>query len=58
MLFRSGKLRKLDVASLYDSEEGVRFFVKYLDETIAKFERDKQALQDALDKTRWVPKHE
>jgi hypothetical protein len=55
---KEGKLRKLDVASLYDSEEGVRFFVKYLDETIAKFERDKQALQDALDKTRWVPKHE
>lgn len=53
-----GKRRKLDVVSLYESEEAVKFFAKYLDETIAKFERDKQALQDALDKTRWVPEHE
>ncbi len=55
---QEGKRRKLDVASLYADEESVKAYMSALDTVIAVFEQDKLDLQAALDKCRWVPKHE
>lgn len=47
--------RKVALASLYGSEQSVRLYCKYFDETLAKFESDKAGLQTALDASAWKP---
>jgi len=52
------RLMNVNLEALYESKEGVKLYVQYLDTLEKNFNREKQDLQDALDKTRWTPRVE
>lgn len=50
--------RKVRIETLYATEESVKAYTSAYDAVVAAYEKDKEDLQAALDKCRWVPKHE